>query len=98
MTTATAILCLLLGALFARPLLSLLRWGVALAVLVGALKGLWLLLPELRNVDWPSIGLGALGATAAGLVLFRFIYNLLVNRDRASDHTGIDKKHDARLI
>lgn len=97
-TSILIILCLFIGALFARALLRLARATIALAILVAGVRGLWLLLPELRSVDWSSIGLGALGGVVACIAGFRLINNLLVNRDRANDHAGVDKKHDARLV
>lgn len=96
--TVIILACLLIGALFGRALLSIVRWTIALAILAASLRGLALLLPELSRVDWPSIGLGALGGVGAMLIGFRAINNLLVNRDRSNDHQGVDKKHDARLI
>ena len=98
MTTALLILCLILGALFSRALLSLLRWAIALALLVVCVKWLWLLLPELQGVDYSSIGMGAFGATVILIAGYRLIHNWLVDADLARQIERDKQQAAARRI
>lgn len=97
MTALAAILFILAGAIFRRQLFLVLRWGLFALLALFALRFVSTL--ELPIMWWTGAAGGALaGFVVVGLLCFTVINNTLVERDRANDHAGIDKKHDARRL
>ena len=56
----------------------------------------------LASLDQAGFTFGAVWGFVFGMGIviigYRIIYNHLVENDRRNDHTGVDKKHDARRI
>lgn len=85
-----------------RPLAALLR-GLGLAVVV-LLAGRLILFADdrLTLLDWHAVSTGLVtGAVVAfvlvGWLLFRPIFNLMVNDKRRDAHASVDRAHDALL-
>ncbi len=51
-TLILILLCLFIGALFGRALLSMVKWAIALGILAAGIKGLFVLLPELNAAEF----------------------------------------------